>query len=170
MYEFLKYWVEDVMTPDPIRVDPATPIHEAERILEKHDFNGLPVVEESGELVGIVTKLDLLKAFRFTDESILPPYDEIVQKLVESIMTRDVRTVCPRTLLTRVLDPFSSLGRSAQRRAADDLARYAGLVGLFTLPQQRKLLAPELLAEGDDRYARHLALAEKVREFSFLRA
>jgi CBS domain-containing protein len=104
VYEFLKYWVEDVMTPDPIRVDPATPIHEAERILEKHDFNGLPVVEETGELVGIVTKLDLLKAFRFTDETMLPPYDEIMQKPVESIMTRDVRTVCPRTLLTRVLE------------------------------------------------------------------
>jgi asparagine synthase (glutamine-hydrolysing) len=53
-------------------------------------------------------------------------------------------------LLTRVLDPFSSTGRSAHRRGADDLARYAGLVGLFNLPQQRKLLAPELLAEGDD--------------------
>jgi CBS domain-containing protein len=104
VYEFLKYWVEDVMTPDPIRVEPGTPIHEAERILEKHDFNGLPVVEESGVLVGIVTKLDLLKAFRFTDENILPPYDEIMQKPVESIMTRDVRTVCPRTLLTRVLE------------------------------------------------------------------
>jgi asparagine synthase (glutamine-hydrolysing) len=53
-------------------------------------------------------------------------------------------------LLTHVLDPFSSTGRSAHRRGADDLARYAGLVGLFTIPQQRKLLAPELLAEGDD--------------------
>ena len=52
MYEFLKYWVEDVMTPDPIRVDPATPIHEAERILtglgfRQEDFDS-PAEQLSG--------------------------------------------------------------------------------------------------------------------------
>jgi asparagine synthase (glutamine-hydrolysing) len=53
-------------------------------------------------------------------------------------------------LLTRVLDPFSPMGRSAHRRGADDLARYAGLVGPFNLAQQRRLLAPELLEAGPD--------------------
>ncbi|UCE85846.1 MAG: CBS domain-containing protein [Deltaproteobacteria bacterium] len=110
MYEFLKYWVEDVMTPDPVCADPKTTIHEVERIFESHDFNGLPVVNAAGELVGIVTKLDVLKAFRFSDENMLPPYDEIMKQPVEAVMTANVRSVCPRTLLTRVLEKMIEFG------------------------------------------------------------
>ena len=76
---------------------------EAEAIFEEHDFNGLPVVDDQGQLVGLVTKLDLLKAFRFTEEHLFPPYEEIMKQPVESLMTRDLLTVTPRTPLTKVL-------------------------------------------------------------------
>jgi CBS domain-containing protein len=50
-----------------------------------------------------VTKLDMLSAFRFDDEHMFPPYAEIMQRRVATIMTRDVRTVWPRTPLHKVL-------------------------------------------------------------------
>ncbi len=103
MYEFLDYRVADVMTAAPITVRPGTTLGEAEALFQEHDFNGLPVVNDSGALCGFLTKLDLLKAFRFTDESLFPPYEELMAQPVEGFMSRDVATVTPRAPLTRVL-------------------------------------------------------------------
>lgn len=103
MYEFLDYETHDVMTRSPVSVGPDVPIGEAQAILDKGDFNGVPVVDEAGMLLGMVTKLDLLRAFDFDDEHMLPPYHEVVSRPVRSVMSRDVYTVCPRTRLTRVL-------------------------------------------------------------------
>jgi CBS domain-containing protein len=55
-------------------------------------------------LVAIVTKLDLLKAFVFTPDSIVPHYVEIMQRPVGDIMTRAPVTVEPDLPLTRVVD------------------------------------------------------------------
>ena len=104
MYEFLDYRVADVMTSDPITVSPETPLSEVERIFEENDFNGLPVVDVDGALLGLVTKLDLLKAFRFTEDHMFPPYDELMKGRVEAVMTRGVVTATPREPLTRVLE------------------------------------------------------------------
>jgi CBS domain-containing protein len=104
MYEFLDYRVLDAMTKDPVTVKPETSIAEAERLLEKHGWNALPVVEGGRRLVGVVTSLDLLKAFRFTDDRIFPPYEEIMARPVRSVMSEKLVSVSPRTPLTRALE------------------------------------------------------------------
>ena len=58
---------------------------------------------ESGALLGIVTKLDVLKAFAFTPRSMIPRYEEIMGDKAESVMTLRPITVTPDTSLTRVL-------------------------------------------------------------------
>ena len=110
MYEFLDYRAADVMTPSPINVGPKTSLAQAEALFERHDFNGLPVLDDTGELVGFLTKLDLLKAFRFTDESLFPPYTEIMEQPVETVMSREILTVTPRTPLTKVLQKMIEAG------------------------------------------------------------
>jgi CBS domain-containing protein len=102
MYEFLDYQVQDVMS-QPVSVRPGASLAEVEALLEKHGFNALPVVDAGGALVGLVTSLDLLKAFAFPEDTILPPYDQVMRRSVDTVMTRDVQTVCPRTPLSRVL-------------------------------------------------------------------
>jgi CBS domain-containing protein len=104
MYEFLDYRVCDAMTRDPVTVAPETSLAEAEAVLEQHDFNALPVVGPERLLLGIVTKLDLLRAFRFTDQHMFPPYEEIMARPVREVMVTDLTTVTPRTPLTRVLE------------------------------------------------------------------
>ena len=104
MYEFLDYRVQDAMTASPICVGPDASLAETEALFEKHDFNALPVVGAEGELLGVVTKLDLLRAFRFTDDHMFPPYEEVMAERVRSVMTADAVTVTPRTPLTRVLE------------------------------------------------------------------
>jgi CBS domain-containing protein len=102
MYEFLDYEVRDVMSK-PTTVGPDATLAEVEQLLEQNGFNGLPVVAD-GALVGFVTSLDLLEAFRFTPDAILPPYGEIMRRPVSSVMVQEPAVVQPRTRLTRVLE------------------------------------------------------------------
>lgn len=102
MYEFLEWRAEDVMS-EPLCVAPNTTLAEAEKLLEQHGFNALPVIDSEGRLEGIVTSLDLLRAFDFSEDAILPAYHKIMQRSVASAMSRDAQTVTRRTPLTRVL-------------------------------------------------------------------
>jgi asparagine synthase (glutamine-hydrolysing) len=51
--------------------------------------------------------------------------------------------------INRIFDPFSSRGLSLYRRGANELERYAALVGPFTIDQKETLLSPDLF---DDQY------------------
>ena len=51
---------QDIMTHRVITVTPATPLRDAVRLMLAHRISGLPVVDDSGRLVGIVTEADLL--------------------------------------------------------------------------------------------------------------
>ena len=110
MYEFLDYCVEDVMTRDIVTTTPDEPLSSVEKIFEQSSFNGLPVLGQAGELMGLVTKLDLLRAFRFNEDHMFPPYAELMKQSVDSVMSRNLRTVTPLTCLTRVLEILVSAG------------------------------------------------------------
>jgi CBS-domain-containing membrane protein len=77
-------------------------IREASDMFERDDFNSYPV-QEDAQVVGIVTKFDLLKCFAFTPNQILPRYSELMERTVGDVMTSDFIYVRPETRLTRVL-------------------------------------------------------------------
>jgi|SRR5215207_5761372 len=52
----------DMMTRDPDTVAPDTSVKEAARLIHESGHNRLPVVDEDGRLVGVVTRLDVLGA------------------------------------------------------------------------------------------------------------
>jgi CBS domain-containing protein len=104
MYEFIYYRAAHAMTRAPLTITARATLAEAEALFAQHDFNGLPVVGDDGRLAGLLTKLDLLRAFIFTTNSVVPHYDEIMRQSVETVMTHDPRTVAPDTPLTRVLE------------------------------------------------------------------
>ena len=103
MYEFLEYCVADVMTPTPLVIGPRTRLADAEAIFEEHDFNGLPVIEAGGQLIGMLTKLDLLRAFAFGPRSVIPAYAEIMCEPAERLMTQTPLAIEPAAPLTRAL-------------------------------------------------------------------
>ncbi len=51
---------EDIMTRDPISLYPQTDIAEAARVLLEKNINGVPVVDENNNLVGIICQSDLV--------------------------------------------------------------------------------------------------------------
>ncbi len=50
----------DIMTKDVVTVKPETTVEELARLLIKHKFSGVPVVDDENNLVGIVTEHDLI--------------------------------------------------------------------------------------------------------------
>lgn len=51
----------DLMTEDPVTIEPSASVHEAARTISTSKHNRLPVVEH-GRLVGVVTRVDVLEA------------------------------------------------------------------------------------------------------------
>ncbi len=52
--------VADVMTRDLLTVHPETPLQEAVQLLAQNRISGLPVVSQTGELVGVLSESDLM--------------------------------------------------------------------------------------------------------------
>ena len=52
--------VQDIMTKKVLTVQPETTVREVAEILVSHKISGVPVVEEDGSLVGIVSEGDLM--------------------------------------------------------------------------------------------------------------
>lgn len=51
--------VKKIMTPNPITIAPNDTIGDAARLMLENRIGGLPVVDEAGELVGIITESDI---------------------------------------------------------------------------------------------------------------
>jgi CBS domain-containing protein len=100
---------QDIMTRDPITVAPATSVRDAARLMVDHGISGLPVVDEHGHLVGIVSEGDLIVRQRprsrvswwqiFLDdgERLAREYTKAVGLTCGEVMTREVITVAPET-------------------------------------------------------------------------
>ncbi len=52
--------VRDIMDPNPATVAPETPVEEVVRLMREHELPGIPVVDDDGRCVGIVTEADLV--------------------------------------------------------------------------------------------------------------
>jgi CBS domain-containing protein len=106
--------VKDIMTTELITVSPQTEITSAAKILLEKRINGLPVIDDSGKLVGILCQSDLVaqqksipipSVYTLLDSFIpltsLKRIDKEVQKIaalkVEQAMTPDPVTVGPET-------------------------------------------------------------------------
>jgi CBS domain-containing protein len=61
--------VADVMSHDPIVVKAETPLNEAIKILAEKRISGLPVVDDAGNLLGIISETDLM----WRETGVTPP-------------------------------------------------------------------------------------------------
>lgn len=101
--------ISDVMTGDVVTVTPDTPYKELVELLLASDISGLPVVDPSGALVGIVTEADLVskEAYGGRRRRALALLADVVSarehhwatkgvgSVAADVMTRDVLTCAP---------------------------------------------------------------------------
>lgn len=110
--------VEEVMTKVVVTVREETPFKELARLMREQDVSGLPVVDATGCLVGIVTEADLLEVVgdptgvrkrhsqfgRLMDRLLTPGHGNEIDRATayvsaKSLMTPDVITTSPSTLV-----------------------------------------------------------------------
>jgi CBS domain-containing protein len=103
MYEFLEETVGNNMISPVRSVTPETTVGELYRLFAADGFDAYPVVQ-GDKLVGIVSKLDALKPFAFTQDQLLPHYKEGMGTTVDEIMSPEVIAVEPEARLQRVLE------------------------------------------------------------------
>src|SRR4051794_21159360 len=101
--------VRDVMTTDVRTVTPETPFPVIVETLLEYDISGLPVVDEDGALLGIVTEADLITKEAYDDgrrrhlsllrDHLVGRRPEWIGKagarVASDLMTREVATAAP---------------------------------------------------------------------------
>jgi len=104
----------DVMTPNPTTIPATASLTQAALLMTEHDHKRLPVVDEAGRLVGMLSRSDLLQTVANTFASsseVLPGSILTTAKTVGEVMIRDVPTVTPETPLAETLDRILSTPR-----------------------------------------------------------
>lgn len=87
--------VHDVMSTSPVTVSPDTSVADLLAGFDRHDFNAFPVVDSRGRLVGVVSKLDVLRAFLPGQEATSEANGALAEERVDALMTTDVASVGP---------------------------------------------------------------------------
>lgn len=139
------WWrVRDVMTAPAVHVVPTTTREEIADLLVEHGVSGLPVVDDEGRPVGVVTEADLVRgiadpaAGRSAPGAGAPPPGEATSgsgETAASLMTRPAVTATPDDDLPSTARRLLAAGCRRLPVVADD-GRLVGIVS------RRDLLAP----------------------------
>ena len=106
--------VEEIMTRPPITVDGDTAVDQVAAIMAEHKISGVPVLDQNGELLGMITEEDLivrnarlhLPTFLTLLDSVIPirgrhEFDEQVRHTLATraveVMSERLYTVTPAT-------------------------------------------------------------------------
>jgi CBS domain-containing protein len=111
----------DVMTKDVVAVTTGTSIRELAEIMTRHRIGSVPVVDDKGALIGIVTESDLIEQDKsFHIPTVISLFDWVIYlesekkfekelmrmtgQTVGDIYTKEVVTVEPTTTVSEIAD------------------------------------------------------------------
>jgi len=153
----------DVMTPQVITIAPGASILQAAQFMLRHRISGLPVVDDAGQLVGIVTEGDFLRRTETGTERHRPSWlqfltpggrlaDEYVHthgRKIEEVMTRNPHTVSEEAPLDEVVRIMER--KNVKRVPVLKEGRLAGIITRANLLQVLAYLAraSRPVPEGD---------------------
>ena len=93
MREILDVPVRDLMSKPAVTVTPDTSIGDLSRLMNQHEFNGFPVVNDAGALRGMVTRLDLFRLHLVPYRRFIPVLENAWASSVGAIMSPGVVAV-----------------------------------------------------------------------------
>jgi len=102
-----------------------------QHLFASYGFNAFPVVDEARTLLGIVTKLDLLRVVRHSPHRLLPELSVLWAEHVDDIMRRRVVTVAPDDAVATAADHMLS-SRLRSLPVVDRQGRKALLIGIVS--------------------------------------
>lgn len=95
MREILDIPVGELMSKPAVTVTPETSIGALTDLMAGHDYNAFPVVDDSGILQGLVTRLDLFKLYLLPYRRFIPVLEDTWVSSVGAIMSRGVIALYP---------------------------------------------------------------------------
>jgi CBS domain-containing protein len=95
--------VADIMDPDPVTIGPDDDVETVVRLLRRHELPGVPVVNDGGRCIGIVTEADLVIADESGDLH-LPHYVELFGGVVFLEPLRRFEERLKKAVASRVRD------------------------------------------------------------------
>ncbi len=92
--------VADVMTEALVTVEPTTRVARAARLMVERGVKRLPVVDDGGRLVGIVSRADVMRAIARADEDIAGDIAELLERRLLPIDPEDVGVTVAAGIVT----------------------------------------------------------------------
>jgi len=118
--------VRQMMTKPVVTIEPEAQLGTAARLLHRRRIGRLPVLDAGGELVGIVTRSDLLRVFLREDAEIL---DEVIEVL--STLAPTIGNGLSGTVDDGVVTLTGGVARLSMAQAAlSELRKIGGLVAI----------------------------------------
>ena len=134
----------DLMSREVVSVAPEQQVDEAARIMLRNGITRLPVLDDAGHLVGIVTRTDLLRRYLRSDEAIR---QEIAEDLILETMWID-----PSTIRVTVEAGVATLEGRVETKSTKELLvelvrRVDGVIGVedrltFAADERRTIVRP----------------------------
>ncbi len=172
--------VGDFMSTHVVTVRPDSPVRDAARLMLERNISGLPVVDTSGRVVGIVTEHDLLRSRTNVPGSQPPHWLQLMieraeiakesarfhEAKVEEVMTRDPLTVTDDTPIAEACRLIEKLGIKRL-----PVVRDGHLVGVVARADLVRALgiAVVKINHADERAARAEALMASLQMESIIR-
>ena len=117
--------VADLMTIDPITVAVDATIEDAEELMRRHHVTGLPVVDDAGRLIGVISQTDIL----FLD---VPEIRAIIRRRAHGVRVGEVMSAPPVTIDTAASIQDAAIRMHSQSIhrlvAVDDHGRPVGVI------------------------------------------
>ena len=90
---------KEIMTRDVVTVTEDTPVAEVARIFLERGFNGLPVVSEDGEVLGVVTNSDLVdQSKKLHIPTVIALFDWVIYLESQKRFRKELEKMCASTV------------------------------------------------------------------------
>ncbi len=121
---------KDIMEPRVVSVPPDMTLDQFEEFLTIQGIDGAPVQEDNGEVIGIASKTDVIRALRFQKRE---PFEQLTGQniTVADIMTNDVIFVPPDLSAREVAEVMIEEG--IHRVLVGDKQHVRGIITAFDL-------------------------------------
>ncbi len=141
--------VEKIMTPNPVVIESHRSLRDAARLMLQHGISGLPVVDENGVLLGIITKTDIVRAYA---ERLRGKYK------ARDYMYREFPTASPHHSVAYVIELLEQ--HPAHRVLVVDGERLVGIIA----PSDIAFTSMDIAAtRGKEKHVRRFAVLPKGR-------
>ena len=113
---------------DPITLQPSVPVHNARRIMDQQNVSGVPITEEDGTLVGILTRRDL----RFLEA------DELA---ISEVMTRENLVTATGTVTLEQAEKILTAKKVEKLLLVDESYKLTGLITIKDIDMMKRFPA-----------------------------